>query len=99
LYPFIIDLACSTISTHHFHELLRLSYEQGYLNSKADKEEEYENLELDIKFNGYETIPRNVIVSVDSVEHARSIIKGYKGDNDFQHANLYDVKRIFIDLD
>lgn len=26
------------ISKHHFYELLRLSYEQGYLNSKADKE-------------------------------------------------------------
>ena len=26
------------ISTHHFHKLLRISYEQGYLNGFADKE-------------------------------------------------------------
>ena len=59
----------------------------------------YENLELELYFDDYETKPRTIKVNVNSVEHARSIIKGYKGDNDFMHADLYEVKRITVDLD
>ena len=56
------------------------------------------NLELEIYFDDYETKPRTEIVNVDSVEHAQSILKGYKGDHDYQHANLYKVSRVCVDL-
>tara|TARA_R110002167_G_scaffold365224_1_gene589212 strand:- start:860 stop:1045 length:186 start_codon:yes stop_codon:yes gene_type:complete len=59
--------------------------------------EDYE-LELELYFDDHERPPRNKVVSVSSVEDAKSYIKDCENDHDFKRAHLYKVSRVSVSL-
>lgn len=59
--------------------------------------DDYE-LELELNFDDYQKAPWTTHVTVESKEHAKTIIKGYKSDRDFMSAELFKVHRVPVDL-